>query len=60
MDHISSCRRALSEWRRHHNLNSEELLEYLKEKVEGLYSNDNATTKEIAEVLKELSDVLKV
>ena len=30
----------------------------LKEKVEGLYSNDDATTEEVAEALKELSDAL--
>ena len=47
MEHISSCRRALSQWRRQHNLNSEKLVEDLKDKVEGLYSNDDATTREI-------------
>ena len=31
----------------------------LKEKVDGLYSNDDTTTEEIAEALKELSDYLK-
>ncbi|KAF3596510.1 hypothetical protein DY000_02020859 [Brassica cretica] len=36
MEHISSCRKALSEWRRQHNINSEKLVEELKEKVEGL------------------------
>lgn len=60
MDHISSCRKALSQWRRQHNLNSEKSLEELKEKVENLYLNDDATTEEIAEALKELSDALKV
>ena len=34
-------------------------MEDLKEKVQGLYSNDDATTEEIAEALKELSDALK-
>lgn len=34
-------------------------MEELKEKVEGLYSNDEATTEEIAEALKELYDALK-
>lgn len=59
MEHISSCRKALGEWRRHHNLNSAKQVEELKEKVEGLYSNDDATTEEITEALKELSDALK-
>ena len=59
MEHISSCRRALSEWTRHHNLDAEKLSEDLKEKVEGLYSNKNATTEEIPEALKKLSDALK-
>ena len=40
----------MSEWRKQHNI---------KEKVEGLYADDNATTEEIAAVLKELSDALK-
>ena len=34
-------------------------MEELKEKVEGLYADDNATTEEIAAALKELSDALK-
>ena len=34
-------------------------MEELKEKVEGLYADDNATTEEIAVVLKDLSDALK-
>ncbi|XP_048608961.1 uncharacterized protein LOC125584486 [Brassica napus] len=59
MEHISSCRRALSEWRRQHNVNSAKLVEELKEKVEGMYADDNATTAEIAAALKELSDALK-
>uniref|UniRef100_A0A0D2ZYH2 Uncharacterized protein n=1 Tax=Brassica oleracea var. oleracea TaxID=109376 RepID=A0A0D2ZYH2_BRAOL len=59
MEHISSCRKALSEWRRQHNVNSAKLVEELKEKVEGLYADDNATTKEIAAALKDLSDALK-
>ncbi|XP_056855051.1 uncharacterized protein LOC130504459 [Raphanus sativus] len=59
MEHISSCRKALSEWRRQNNINSAKLMEELKEKVEGLYADDNATTEEIAAVLKELSDALK-
>ena len=57
MEHISSCRKTLSQWRREHNLNK--LVKKLKEKVEGLYSNDDATTEEIVEALKELSDALK-
>ena len=59
MEHISSCRKALSEWRREHNVNSEKLAEDLKEKVEGLYENDDPTTEKIAAALKELSDALK-
>ncbi|XP_056850940.1 uncharacterized protein LOC130500203 [Raphanus sativus] len=59
MEHIFSCRKALSEWRRQNNINSAKLVEELKEKVEGLYADDNATTEEIAAVLKELSDALK-
>ena len=35
-------------------------MEEIKEKVEeGLYSSDDATTEEIAEALKEVSDALK-
>lgn len=45
MEHISSCRKALSEWRKQHNINLAKLVEELKEKVEGLYANDNATTE---------------
>ncbi|KAF2575765.1 hypothetical protein F2Q70_00003234 [Brassica cretica] len=49
----------LSEWRKQHNVNSVKLVEELKEKVEGLYADDNATTEEIAAALKELSEALK-
>ena len=59
MEHIASCRRALSQWRRQNNVNSEKLVEELKEKVEDLYSNDDATSEEIADALKELSTALK-
>lgn len=59
MEHISSCRRALSNWRRERILNSKKIVELLKENVKGLYSNDNGTTEEIAEALKELSDASK-
>ena len=59
MEHISSCQKALSKWRKQHNVNSVKLVEELKEKVDGLYANDNATTEKIAAALKELSDVLK-
>ncbi|KAF3569429.1 hypothetical protein DY000_02014948 [Brassica cretica] len=55
----SGCRKALSEWRKQHNVNSVKLVEELKEKVEGLYADDNATTEEIAAALKELSEALK-
>lgn len=57
-EHISNCPRGLSQWNRRHNLNLEKLVYDLKEKVEGLYSNDDATTEEVAEALKELSDAL--
>ena len=59
MEHIASCRKAFSQWRRQNNVNSEKLVEELKEKVEGLYSNDDATSEEIANALKELSTALK-
>ena len=59
MEHISSCRKALSEWRRQNNVNSAKLVEDLKEKVEGLYADDSATTGEIAAALKELSEALR-
>ena len=41
---------------RQHNVNSAKLVEELKEKVEGMYADYNATTEEIAAALKELSD----
>ncbi|XP_013589029.1 uncharacterized protein LOC106404232 [Brassica napus] len=47
------------ELRKQHNVNLAKLVEELKEKVKGLYANDNATTEEIAAALKELSDALK-
>ncbi|XP_048622814.1 uncharacterized protein LOC125591926 [Brassica napus] len=59
MEHISSCRKALGEWRRQHNINSAKLVEELKEKVEAMYADNNATTEEIAAALKELSEALK-
>ena len=59
MEHIASCRKALSQWRQN-NVNTEKLVEELKEKVEGLYANDDATSEEISEALKELSTALKV
>ena len=59
MEHISSYRKALNEWRKQHNINSAKLVEELKEKVEGLYADDNATTEKIAAALKKLSDALK-
>ena len=40
-------------------MNSEKLVEELKEKVEGLFANDDATNEEISEALKELSTALK-
>ena len=46
IEHISSCRKALSEWRKKHNINSAKLVEELKEKVEGLYADDNALKAE--------------
>ena len=59
MKHISSCKKSLSEWRKQHNVNSAKLVDEFKEKVEGLYADDNATTEEITAALKELSDALK-
>ena len=59
MEHIFSYRKALSKWRKQHNVNSAKIVEELKEKVEGLYADDNTTTEEIATALKELSDALK-
>ncbi|XP_048613313.1 uncharacterized protein LOC125587176 [Brassica napus] len=59
MEHIASCRKALSQWRRQNNVNSAKQVEELKEKVEGLYLDDEATTEEISEALKELSAALK-
>jgi len=59
MEHIAICRKALSQWKRQNNVNSEKLVEELKEKVEELYSNDDATSEEIADALKELSNALK-
>ena len=49
----------MSEWQKKNHVNSAKLVEELKEKVEGLYADDNATTEEIAAALKELSDALK-
>ncbi|XP_013614584.1 PREDICTED: uncharacterized protein LOC106320769 [Brassica oleracea var. oleracea] len=54
-----SFRKALSQWRRQNNVNSEKLVEELKEKVEGLYANDDAISEEISEALKELSTAPK-
>ena len=59
MDHIASCRKALSQWRRQNNVNTEKQVEELKEKVDDLYSNDDATSEEIADALKELTTALK-
>ena len=56
MEHFSSCRKALSQWRRQHNFNSDLLVEELKEKMEGLYSNNDATTEDILSQLKEGND----
>ena len=59
VEHIASCRKALSQWRRQNNVNSEKLVEELKEKVEDQYLNDDAISEEIADALKELSTDLK-
>ena len=40
-------------------MNSAKLVEDLKAKVDNLYSDNDATTEEIAEALKELTDALK-
>ena len=60
MEHISSCRKALSEWRKQHNVNSAKLVEDLKEKVEGLYADNNAPTEEIAAAFKAEEMFLKL
>ena len=52
MEHIDSCRKALSQWRRQINVNSEKLVEELKENMEDLYSNDDAALKELSNALK--------
>ena len=59
MDHIASCRKALSQWKRERDINSAKMVEDLKAKVDNLYSDDDATTEEIAAALKELTDTLK-
>ena len=55
MDHISSCRKALGQWKTEKDLNAEKLVEDLKSKVNNLYSDDDATTEEIGAALKELT-----
>ena len=60
IDHISSCRRALSQWRRENDINSEEKVEDLKEKIESLYSNENSTSEDIVDALKNLTKALKM
>ena len=40
-------------------MNSAKQVEELKEKAEGQYSNDDATTQKISVALKELSEALK-
>lgn len=52
MDHISSCRKALGQWKREMDLNAAKL-------VNNLYFGDDATIDEIGEALKELTDALK-
>ena len=59
MDHISSCRKALSQWKRERDINSAKMIEDLKAKVDNLYSDNEATNEEIVEALKELIDALK-
>ena len=45
MDHISSCRKALGQWKRENDLNAAKKIEELKSKVDNLYSDDDATEK---------------
>ena len=45
MDHISSCRKALGQWKRENDLNAAKKIEELKSKVDNLYSDDGATEK---------------
>ena len=45
IDHMSSCRRALGEWKiEKKNLNAAKLIEDLKSKLDNFYSDDDATT----------------
>ena len=44
MDHISSFRKALGQWKREKDLNAAKQIEELKSKVDNLYSDDDATT----------------
>lgn len=59
MERISSCRKALGQWKRERDLNTAKLIEDLKSKVDNLHSDDNATTEEIREAIKELTAALK-
>lgn len=59
MDHISSCRKALGQWKREKDLNAEKQIEELKAKVDNIYSDDEATTEEIGAAFKELTEALK-
>ena len=59
MKHIASYRKALSQWKRQNNVNSEKLVEELKEKVKGIYSNDDSSSEKKSDALKELSTALK-
>src|SRR5690606_7847541 len=59
MEHIASCQKALGMWRREHNLNSARTVEELKDKVEGLYADDTASSNDISQALKEQSEAVR-
>ncbi|XP_013628140.1 PREDICTED: uncharacterized protein LOC106334401 [Brassica oleracea var. oleracea] len=68
MEHIASCRKALSQWRRQNNVNSEKLVDELKEKdEEGLVAIatsyfrqifESSNPEDIAEALAEVSPTI--
>lgn len=47
MDHISSYRKTLGQWKIKDDLNASKQIEELKSKVDNLYSDDDAKTEEI-------------
>ncbi|CAA7045965.1 unnamed protein product [Microthlaspi erraticum] len=59
MTRISSVRKALGRWRSQNDLNAEKHITELKDKLDSLYSDGNATTEEISEATKELHEALR-